>query len=75
MCCLDLDHPDIEAFVNWKVREEIKVAALVEGMKRLSDEQKETAKRLGLILEHDLSAERFYYVMRYVPGEALGEAL
>ena len=29
MVCLDLDHPDIEAFVNWKVREEDKVAALV----------------------------------------------
>ena len=24
MVCLDLDHPDIENFVNWKVREEIK---------------------------------------------------
>src|SRR6185295_13233871 len=26
MVCLDLDHPDIENFVNWKVREELKVA-------------------------------------------------
>ncbi len=34
MVCLDLDHPDIEAFVNWKVREEQKVAALVSGSKR-----------------------------------------
>ena len=31
MVCLDLDHPDIETFINWKVREEIKVAAMVEG--------------------------------------------
>ncbi len=31
MVCLDLDHPDIEAFVNWKVREEQKVASLVTG--------------------------------------------
>ncbi|MFN7020896.1 MAG: serine/threonine protein kinase [Phycisphaerales bacterium] len=30
------------------------------------------AKRLGLILEHDLTEERFHYVMRYVPGESLG---
>lgn len=30
------------------------------------------AKRLGLILEHDLTDERFYYVMKYVPGESLG---
>ncbi len=28
MVCLDLDHPDIEEFVNWKVKEEKKVAAL-----------------------------------------------
>ena len=32
MVCLDMDHPDIEQFVNWKVREEIKVQALVEGL-------------------------------------------
>jgi ribonucleoside-diphosphate reductase alpha chain len=31
MVCLDLDHPDIEAFVNWKVKEEQKVASLVTG--------------------------------------------
>jgi ribonucleoside-diphosphate reductase alpha chain len=31
MVCLDLDHPDIEAFINWKVREEHKVASLVTG--------------------------------------------
>ena len=31
MVCLDLDHPDIETFVNWKVTEEQKVAALVTG--------------------------------------------
>jgi ribonucleoside-diphosphate reductase alpha chain len=28
MVCLDLDHPDIEEFINWKVNEEKKVAAL-----------------------------------------------
>jgi ribonucleoside-diphosphate reductase alpha chain len=31
MVCLDLDHPDIEEFVGWKVKEEQKVAALVAG--------------------------------------------
>jgi len=30
MVCLDLDHPDIESFINWKVNEEKKVAALVQ---------------------------------------------
>jgi ribonucleoside-diphosphate reductase alpha chain len=29
MVCLDLDHPEIENFVNWKVGEEDKVAALI----------------------------------------------
>ncbi|WP_207424523.1 vitamin B12-dependent ribonucleotide reductase [Desertivirga brevis] len=29
MVCLDLDHPEIEGFVNWKVEEERKVAALI----------------------------------------------
>ena len=33
MVCLDLDHPDIETFVTWKVTEEQKVAALVTGSK------------------------------------------
>jgi ribonucleoside-diphosphate reductase alpha chain len=31
MVCLDIDHPDIETFVNWKVIEEQKVASLVTG--------------------------------------------
>lgn len=30
MVCLDLDHPEIEKFVNWKVEEEKKVAALID---------------------------------------------
>ena len=32
MVILDVDHPDIEAFINWKVREEHKVAAMVAGI-------------------------------------------
>ncbi len=35
MVCLDLDHPDIEEFIDWKVVEEQKVAALVSGSKLL----------------------------------------
>ncbi len=33
MVTLDLDHPDIEEYINWKVVEEQKVAALVVGSK------------------------------------------
>ncbi len=37
MVCLDLDHPDIENFVSWKVHEEEKVAALVAGSRHCKD--------------------------------------
>jgi ribonucleoside-diphosphate reductase alpha chain len=33
MVICDMDHPDIEAFINWKVKEEQKVASLVAGSK------------------------------------------
>ena len=33
MVTVDIDHPDIEAFINWKVAEEQKVAAMVAGSK------------------------------------------
>src|SRR5207248_8298092 len=36
MVVLDLDHPDIEEFVNWKVTEEQKVADLVTGSKLMN---------------------------------------
>ncbi len=62
MVCLDLDHPDIEQFVNWKVREEIKVAALVEGMKHLPDDLKETAEKLDLDLDYDFNGEAYLTV-------------
>lgn len=29
MVCLDLDHPEVESFIDWKVEEEKKVAALI----------------------------------------------
>lgn len=35
MVIVDIDHPDIEAFINWKSSEEMKVAALVAGSKVL----------------------------------------
>lgn len=37
MVTLDLDHPDIEEFVNWKVIEEQKVASLVAGSRTLEN--------------------------------------
>jgi len=62
MVCLDLDHPDIEHFVDWKVREEIKVAALVEGLKHLPEVQRRTARELGLELDYDFNGEAYMTV-------------
>src|SRR6188508_2027381 len=62
MVIVDTDHPDIETYIDWKVREELKVAAMVEGMKFFNDEQKETAKRLGLKLDYDFNGEAYYTV-------------
>lgn len=31
----------------------------------------DAARKLGLVLEHELTADRFFYVMQYVPGESL----
>lgn len=31
----------------------------------------EAAKKMGLVLDHEMNNERFYYVMRYVPGQSL----
>ena len=36
MVVVDVDHPDIEAYIDWKVKEEQKVAALVAGSKLAS---------------------------------------
>ncbi len=62
MVCLDLDHPDIESFVNWKVREELKVAAMVEGLKTLPKDQQKIAADLGLKLNYDFNGEAYYTV-------------
>jgi ribonucleoside-diphosphate reductase alpha chain len=71
MVCLDMDHPDIARFINWKVREEIKVAALVEGLKAIKNTKAsaadtetvgQTAERLGLKLDYDFNGESYQTV-------------
>jgi len=59
MVCLELDHPDIEDFVNWKVREEIKVSCLVEGVKHLPKDQQELARKMHLKLDYDFNGEAY----------------
>ncbi len=56
MVVLDLDHPDIEEFVNWKVVEEQKVAALVSGSRLLN---KHLNGILTAIHAHDNKAEAY----------------
>ncbi|MBX3372262.1 MAG: adenosylcobalamin-dependent ribonucleoside-diphosphate reductase [Phycisphaeraceae bacterium] len=62
MVCLDADHPDIEQFVNWKVREELKVQAMVQGYRLYTPEQREIADRLGLVLDYDFNGESYQTV-------------
>ena len=50
MVVVDVDHPDIEEYINWKVREEQKVAALVTGSKICE-------KRLNSILKACINCE------------------
>src|SRR5688572_21301786 len=50
MVIVDVDHPDIEDFISWKVIEEQKVAALVAGSKL-------TAKHLNAVLKACLNCE------------------
>ena len=71
MVCLDMDHPDIGEFINWKVREEIKVQAMVEGLKVIAGKKAsaadtmtigETAAKLGLKLDYDFNGEAYLTV-------------
>lgn len=32
----------------------------------------DAAKKLGLVLDHELTNERFFYVMKYMPGQSMG---
>jgi len=50
MVVVDIDHPDIEAYIDWKVKEEQKVAALVTGSKVVS-------KHLKLIMKAAVNCE------------------
>ncbi|MXN64534.1 vitamin B12-dependent ribonucleotide reductase [Stappia sp. GBMRC 2046] len=50
MVVVDIDHPDIEDYINWKVKEEQKVAALVTGSKICQ-------KHLGAIMRACVNCE------------------
>ena len=71
MVCLDVDHPDIESFVKWKVVEEQKVASLVAGSQANN-------KHLNLIMKacHDWenADERFDPRRNLMLATAIGKA-
>ena len=54
MVICDMDHPDVEAFINWKVIEEQKVASLVAGSKAHESKLNEI---FGAIRQWDGSSE------------------
>ena len=56
MVVLDLDHPDIEEFIDWKVVEEQKVASLVNGSKLLNHHLNSV---MNSIHSHDVETEKF----------------
>ena len=56
MVTLNLDHPDIEEYINWKVVEERKVAALVAGSNQCS---KHLNRILASVWDHSDESTRF----------------
>ncbi|MBU0506479.1 adenosylcobalamin-dependent ribonucleoside-diphosphate reductase, partial [bacterium] len=71
MVIVDVDHPDVEAFINWKVVEEQKVASLVTGSQIIK-------KCLNAIMvtcqNKDLKNDRFDPVKNTELGQAVKEA-
>jgi ribonucleoside-diphosphate reductase alpha chain len=60
MVIVDVDHPDVEAFVGWKLHEEQKVAALVAGSRLLGRHLDAVVKacRAGAVPERDATDPR-----------------
>ncbi len=72
MVCLDMDHPDIEAFINWKMTEEEKVAALVAGSQHLQNHGNEI---LAAIQAHPDEETRFNQAKNKPLAIAINSAL
>jgi ribonucleoside-diphosphate reductase alpha chain len=62
MVVLDADHPNILDFIRLKAREELKVAAMVEGQRHLTDDEKAYAAKTGLNLTFDFNGEAYQTV-------------
>jgi ribonucleoside-diphosphate reductase alpha chain len=58
MVIVDIDHPDIELFINWRMKEEQKVAAIVAGSKSCAKQLKKVLKAAKDEQTTDLKNER-----------------
>src|SRR5687768_12704140 len=59
MVVVDIDHPDIDQFINWKVIEEQKVAALVSGSKICQKHLNDVMKACAVEDMKDKGEDRF----------------
>lgn len=59
MVCLDIDHPDIEDFIQWKVQEEYKVATMVTGSKIIKKHVDKIHKVLDTYKDADFLKDAF----------------
>ncbi|MFL5338790.1 MAG: vitamin B12-dependent ribonucleotide reductase [Gemmataceae bacterium] len=75
MVVLDLDHPDIEEFVNWKVIEEQKVAALVTGSKLLNRHLNAVLKACHAVGGEDRLDPRHNVLLRKSIAEARADLI
>ncbi|NDE16509.1 vitamin B12-dependent ribonucleotide reductase [bacterium] len=74
MVCLDLDHPDIENFIEWKVEEEQKVASLVAGSKAMEENLNAILKACSVPADATKPDDRFNPVKNQQLREAMAKA-
>ena len=74
MVCLDLDHPDIENFIEWKVEEEQKVASLVAGSKAMEENLNAILKACSVPADASKSDDRFNPAKNEQLREAMAKA-
>ncbi len=75
MVTLDLDHPDIEEYINWKSREEQKVAAIVTGSKIVEKHLKEIIKLCHTPIEIEGRTFNGAYSRDPLKNKDLGKAI
>lgn len=75
MVTLDLDHPDIEEYINWKVKEEQKVASIVTGSKVLQKHLKSIIQLCHTPVEMDGQLYNGVVSRDPLKNKALGKAI